>query len=254
MRISAVVLTKNEEKNIRDCLKTLSWCDEIVVVDDNSSDRTVDLAKKMGAKVFLHPLNNNFSQQRNFGLKKAKGDLVFFVDSDERVSEALAAEIKNKKIKMKKENIFGFYLKRRDFIFGRWLKFGETARVRLLRLARRKAGRWEGAVHEVLKIKGKTKELKNPLLHYPHPTTSQFLEKIDQYSTIRARELYGRRKKTNFFEIITYPVGKFLKNYFWNLGFLDGLPGFLHAVFMSFHSFLVRGKLWSIYATGTGRK
>lgn len=266
MTISAVVLTKNEEKNIEKCLRSLYWCDEIVVIDDCSQDKTVKIAQKMGVRVFTHSLNDDFAHQRNFGLEKAKGEWVLFVDADERIPAALAAEIRSLLKKVGPALAFGsgkhpakrgsfsgsdldckgFYIKRRDFFGGRWLKYGETARVRLLRLAKKNAGHWEGAVHEVWKIKGKTDELTSPLLHHPHPTAAEFLEEINKYSTIRARELYTQEKKINFFEIIVYPLGKFLKNYFLTFGFLDGLPGFLNAIFMSFHSFLTRGKLWLI--------
>jgi len=144
----------------------------------------------------------------------------------------------------------GFYVKRKDFIFGKWLRYGEAGKIKLLRLARKNAGKWQGAVHETWEVRGKTAEFKNHLLHYPHPTVKDFLRKIDEYSTIRARELYRQGIKTNFFEIVAYPIGKFLKNFVWYFGFLDGPSGFLHAVFMSFHSFLVRGKLWLIYYRG----
>src|SRR2546423_7584770 len=91
--ISAVVLAKNEEKNIKACLESLSWCDELIVIDDNSTDKTVDIARQKGARIYTHPLNNDFAQQRNFGLDKAKGDWVLFVDADERVPSALWYEI-----------------------------------------------------------------------------------------------------------------------------------------------------------------
>lgn len=141
----------------------------------------------------------------------------------------------------------GFYIKRRDYLFGKWLRFGETGKMKLLRLAKKGAGQWEGAVHEVWQIEGKVGQFKNPLLHFSHPTVSQFLENINLYSTLRAHELYEKRQKVSLLTIITYPLVKFLKNYFWHLGFLDGLPGFLHAAFMSLHSFLVRGKLWLLW-------
>ena len=99
--LSVVVLTKNEEKDIKQCLKTLAWCDEVVVVDDYSDDKTVELAKKEGARAFIRPLIGNFAAQRNFGLGKARGDWVLFVDADERVSVALATEIQNLKFKIK---------------------------------------------------------------------------------------------------------------------------------------------------------
>ena len=254
--ISAVVLTKNEEKNLKACLNSLNWCDEIIVIDDYSQDKTAKIAQKIGAKVFLHSLNHNYAQQRNFGLKKAKGDWVLFVDGDERISSALAEEIQtqnsklktqNDSVKLKANQPVAFYLKRKDFLFGKWLKYGETGKIRLLRLGRKNAGRWQGKVHEVWQVKGKTSQLKNPLLHYPHPTIKEFLEKIDYYSEIRVEELFQKGVRTNFFEVFAYPLAKFVNNYFCQFGFLGGLAGFLQAMMMSFYSFLVRSKLWLKY-------
>lgn len=239
--ISAVILTKNEQENIEDCLKSLQRCDEIIVVDDYSEDNTRMIAKTLGAKVFLHHLDNDFSQQRNFALKQAQGEWVLFIDADERISSALASEIKYKVLSSKYK---GFYLKRHDFFGGKWLKHGETAKVKLLRLGKRRAGEWKRKVHETWEIKGKLGELKNPILHYPHQTISEFLESINFFSTLHAEVLFKEGVKTNTFQIIVYPLGKFFQNYFLRLGFLDGTPGLIVALMMSFHSFLARAKLY----------
>ncbi|MEK7502101.1 MAG: glycosyltransferase family 2 protein, partial [Patescibacteria group bacterium] len=189
--ISAVVLTKNEEKNIVDCLESLSWCDEIIVVDDNSEDRTAEISKKFSAKVFIRNLNSDFSKQRNFGLEKASGDWILFVDADERVTPLLRKEIiqsTNNPI----NQYDGFYIKRKDFMWEKELKYGETGNVVLLRLARENKGEWEGKVHEEWKVKGSVGEFKNSILHYPHPTISEFLKEINYYTDIRAKELFEK--------------------------------------------------------------
>lgn len=241
--ISAVILTKNEQENIEDCLKSLQWCDEIIVVDDYSEDNTRMIAKTLGAKVFLHHLDNDFSQQRNFALRQVQGEWVLFIDADERISLALRAEITNCQSTSRRTNYNGFYLKRQDFFGGKWLKHGETAKVKLLRLGKRRAGEWQRQVHEVWKIKGRMAELKNPILHYPHQTISEFLESINFFSTLHAEVLFKEGVKTNTFQIIVYPPGKFFQNYFLRLGFLDGTSGLIVALMMSFHSFLARAKL-----------
>lgn len=241
--ISAVVIAKNEEKNIYDCLKSLKWCSEIIVIDDNSTDKTFDIAKEAGAKVFARSLAGDFSEQRNFGLKMAASDWVLFIDADERVSDALSFEI----LERIKDQSFGFFIPRVDFLWGRKLKFGETRDIKLLRLARKGEGGWVGKVHERWKIKGKTSLLKNPILHFPHPTTTEFLKEINFYTTLRAKELYQRRVKVYWFDIILYPKAKFVYNYFIKMGFRDYLPGLVFAIMMSFHSFLVRGKLWHLW-------
>jgi len=242
--ISAVVLTKNEEKNLSDCLESVKWCDEIVIVDDNSTDKTLEIAKKFDAKVFNHSLDNDFAAQRNFGLEKAQGDWIFFVDADERVTPELKDEIK-------KQLIFatssGYFLKRNDFYGERWLKYGETSKTRLLRLAKKNSGKWIRTVHEVWQVKGKTGEFINPLLHYPHSTVSEFLSSINAYSSSHAKVLKENGVKPSLSRIIFNPLAKFVQNYFFRLGFLDGMPGAVVAFMMSFHSFLARAKLYFLW-------
>lgn len=243
--ISAVVLAKNEKENIKECLESLKWCDEIIVIDDESEDKTCEIAKKSGAKVFTRTLNLDYAAQRNYGLQKAQGDWVLFVDADERVDEDLMGEIKEA---VEDPNFSGYFVKRTDFMFGRWLNHGETSDIRLLRLARKGTGEWVRPVHEVWKIAGTIGNLENPLLHYPHPSVTEFLGKINLYTTLDAQEFYKqgapKTHRVGTASIIFYPVGKFLRNYFLKLGFLDGTAGFMMAMMMSFHSFLTRGKLW----------
>lgn len=241
---SAVVLTKNEEKNIKKCLETLQWCDEIVVIDDYSEDRTTKIATKLGAEVYQHHLNDNFASQRNLALKKAKNKWILFVDADERVTPKLAAETRRA---IKEGKFVGFYLRRQDFIWEKQLNHGETANVRLLRLGQKGTGEWQRRVHETWEIKGKVGELKNPLLHYPHPTMTEFLTQINFHSTLHAKALYEAGVKSSFFRIIVNPLGKFFQNYLGRLGFLDGMPGIIVALMMSFHSFLARAKLYMLY-------
>lgn len=244
--VSAVILTKNEENNIVDCLETLSWCGEILVIDDYSEDRTVEIAKKLGAKVYQHSLEENFSVQRNFGLEKAIGDWVFFVDADERVPSSLCSEIlqiTNKQIN--KYN--GFYLKRRDILWGKVLQHGEVGDIKLLRLAKKGKGKWQGLVHEAWDIQKPLASLRNQLFHNPHPTIREFLKEINLYTDIRSKELYEQGIRANFLTIALYTKAKFIQNYFFKLGFLDGNAGLVHAMLMSFHSFLVRGKLWLLW-------
>jgi glycosyltransferase involved in cell wall biosynthesis len=247
--ISAVVLTKNNEKVVLKCLNSILWCKEIIVVDDYSQDQTKILAKKTGAKVFLRHLNKDFSSQRNFGLLKAKHQWILFIDSDEQVPKKLADEI-IEKIKNKDNRISGYFLKRQDKFLGRWLKFGETNKVKLLRLGQKKAGKWLGKVHETWEIKGKTKNLKYKILHQRNISISDFLKRINTYSSLRAQMLFDQGVKFKFWQLLIFPQAKFIKNYFFCFGFRDGIPGLAMAIFMSFHSFLVRVKLYFLYKYG----
>lgn len=242
--ISAVVLTKNEEKNIKDCLESLKWCGEIVVIDDYSEDKTAKIAKSLGAAVYKRKLDDNFADQRNFGLKRAKGEWVIFVDADERVTSSLREEV-IKLLSYKVTKYSGFCLKRRDFMWGRELKHGETGNVKLLRLAKRDAGQWRRAVHETWEVKdNKIGELKNPLLHYSHQTLREFVADVDWMSTLHAQENKKEGKRSNLPKIILFPKLKFFDNWILKLGFLDGTAGFVVAMTMSLHSFLAWSKLW----------
>jgi len=248
--ISAVVLSKNEEKNLEKCLGSIKWCNEVIVIDDLSCDRTVEIAKRFTQKVFIRPLNNDFASQRNFGLEKATGDWILFVDADEEITEKLKEEIISK---LKNTQKAGFYFKRRDYILGRWLKYGETSSVRLLRLAKKDQGTWERKVDEkwVVGDMGKVGELREPILHYSHSELKGFFESINNYSTLNAESFYLERKINSFLDWFK-PLGKFLQNYFFHLGFLDGTQGFIFATLMSFHSYLVRGKLYLLWKRGGG--
>lgn len=244
--ISVVILTKNEEQNVQKCLESVRWCDEIIIIDDKSSNKTLEIAKKFKTSIYTHALNGNFSDQRNFGLSKARSDWVLFVDSDEVVSDALVYEIQNA-IGLKDQNLRdfnGFYIKRIDFMWGKQLKHGEAS-IKLLRLGKKGAGIWKGMAHERWQIGAPVGSLVNPILHFPHKNIEEFLGEINFYTDIRAKELRNKNTKVFFWAILLYPPGKFIVNYILKRGFVDGMQGLIFAIIMSFHSFLVRGKLWN---------
>lgn len=248
--ITVIILTKNEEQNIIDCIESVLFCSEIIIIDDFSNDNTKDLVKRLihthnKIKFFERKLENNFSAQRQFGIDKSSNDWILFIDADERVTKELASEIKEN---INEDNIFGGYLiKRKDFMWGRFLEHGETGNIRLLRLFNKKSGKLIGKVHERWESNKEVGRLINPILHYPHPTISEFLTDINFYTDLRANELFEKNIKVNAFKIILYPKAKFIKNFIFKRGFLDGNAGLIHALLMSFHSFLVRGKLWLLW-------
>lgn len=251
--ISAVILTKNEEGNIIKCLESLFWCDEIIIIDDFSEDRTTEKIMNYESgirdinkyKIFQRRLNNDFAGQRNFGLKKAQGDWVIFVDADEIVTDLLkneVIEVTQKRATTQSYN--GYYIRRDDYFMGRWLMYGESASVKFLRLAKKNSGKWEGVVHEKWAVSGNIKTLANPILHYPHPTISSFIKKINLYSNIVAQSWKEQGREIESWEIVIYPFGKFIQNYFIRLALLDGIPGLILTMIMSLHSFLARSKYW----------
>ncbi len=246
--ISVIILTKNEENNIIDCLESVSWCDEIIIVDDYSTDRTLEVIKNFSPriKIYQRSLQNDFSAQRNFGLSKAKGEWILFIDADERLSNGLRGEIQDF-LETTPQKYNGFYLVRKDILWGKQLNHGELGSIKLLRFGKKGFGEWKGKVHEIWDIKDNIGNFKMPLFHYPHQSIEEFLREINYYTDLRAKELYDMGEKVNFLKIILYPLLKFKVNYFFKLGFLDGIEGLVFALMMSFHSFLVRGKLWFLW-------
>ncbi|PIP63328.1 hypothetical protein CO165_03600 [Candidatus Roizmanbacteria bacterium CG_4_9_14_3_um_filter_33_18] len=255
MKLSAVVLTKNEEKNIDRCLGSLDFCDEIIIVDDYSTDNTKSKINppaggqndRLNIKIFENHLNNDFATQRNFGLSKTANDWILFIDADEEISEELRKEIIGLDSRLRVNDTVAYSIKRRDYFWNKELKYGEVKKVRdqgIVRLVKKNSGKWMGTVHEVFYTAKNIGQLTGFLNHYPHPTLKEFINDINNYSSIRAEELFNRGTGTNVFEIIFFPFGKFVYNYFFNLGFLDGPAGFTYAFMMSFHSFLVRAKLY----------
>ncbi len=242
--LSIVVLTHNDESRIVDCLECLRFADELIIVDDKSQDRTVELAKQFTSKVFVRELNKNFSNQRNFALNNVHSQWVLFIDSDELVSNALRDEILTA---IGKKDVSGFNIKRFDYVWGKKMTHGELSQVKLLRLARKDDGKWHGKVHETWRIIGKVEELSQPLLHVPHQNIRQFVSDIDEYSTLRAEELREKKSSVSFLDILCYPMAKFIQNYVIRQGYKDGIPGILYALMMSFHSFLVRAKLYQLH-------
>jgi glycosyltransferase involved in cell wall biosynthesis len=248
--ILAVVLTKNEEKNLTRCLESLKWCDEVIVIDDQSTDSSVRIAQKYGARVIERPLAGDFAAQRNFALSQARNKWVLFVDADEEVPPKLADEIQSA---VQKVEFKGFRVRRTDYLWGATLTHGDIGRFNYIRLGRRGAGEWKRQVDEVWEIEGRVGQLKNRLNHYPHQTLTEFLEEINFKSTINARQFYQEGKRTTLLEW-GKPAATFLRSWIIKRGFLDGMPGFVVAILMSFHSFLVRSKLYLLTKSGSLQK
>lgn len=238
--LTAVVLARDEEKNISRCLNSLSFCKDILVIDDNSRDNTASIARKMGAKVITHALTWDFAAQRNFALNKIPEGWVLFIDADEEVAPELAEEI----LKRYTSPIHqAYYINRYDFLWGKKMKHGD-AKTKLIRLAKKGSGSWQGKIHERWVVDEQVGELNSPLYHYPHPTLVDFLHHINDYSSIRAEELHGEGSRSGVWDITIAPIMKFIHLYFLKLGFLDGIEGFISCMMMSFYTFLVRGKLF----------
>jgi len=249
--LSLLLLTKNEAKNIEKNFKWLPSCKsikEIIVVDDNSSDNTVEVCKKLASKnrtveIFTRELNNDFASQRNFGVSKTTYNWIFWLDADEKPSKKLIRFLNHFDIHQYKNYSF----QRQDIFLKHKLKYGETAFLSFTRLFNKKYGIFSGKVHEKWNTNKVTKNTKYIIFHYSHPTIKSFIQKINLYSDIRSREMFEQHETTNMSEIVFFPIGKFIQNYFLRLGFLDGTPGIIMALCMSFHVFLNKAKLWHLY-------
>jgi len=243
MKISAIILAKNEENKIEKAVASLMFCDEVIVIDDESIDATTQIAKKAGAKVLIHAKCNEFAGQRNWAMDQAKNDWILFIDADEEVSENLQLEIVNLKLSI---STIAFALPRRDFFWGREMKYGEVRKARetgIIRLVKKGGGVWTGYVHETFTPAGEAGKLKEFINHYSHDSLSLFIQDINYYSTLRAEELKNEGINISPLELIFVPLGKFFYTYFILFGFLDGPAGFVYSFVMSFHSFLVRAKI-----------
>ena len=227
-RLSAIIITKNEAANIADCLDSLAFCDEHIVVDGGSSDDTARIAQAKGAQVVAAPDWQGFGPQKNLALSQAKGDWVLSIDADERVSAALAEEIKQA---MAEGRADGYEMPRRSSFCGRFMRFSGWYPDYVLRLFRRgKAHFSNAAVHERVICAGKVARLSEPLLHFPVTRLEDALSRMDRYSTAGADMLVESGRRVSFMSGIMHGLWTFLRTYFFRAGFLDGREGFLLAV------------------------
>ena len=222
-RLSAIIITRNEAGNVAACLDTLAFCDERIVVDSDSTDGTLLIAREKGARVATHGWKG-FGPQKNYALSLATGDWVLSVDADERVTPELAREIRRA---VEEGGADGFELSRRNTFCGRVLRGSD----RVLRLFRRNKGRFtDDVVHERVVCDGKVARLNEPLMHFSVTRLEDAIRRIDQYSTLGAEALAASDRRITALSGVMHGVGTFLRVYLLKLGFLDGAAGFMLAV------------------------
>jgi glycosyltransferase involved in cell wall biosynthesis len=239
--LSAIVITRNEADNIGECLDSLACCDERIVVDCGSSDRTVEIARNKGARVELHAWHG-FGPQKNFALSLATGDWVLSIDADERVTPQLAAVIKTA---LADARAAGFEVPRRNFFCGREMRHSGWSPDYVLRLFRRGKARFDDAVvHERVICDGPVQTLKQPLLHYPVLRLEDALSRMDRYSTASAQAIVAAGRNVSFMAGIGHGLFSFLRTYLLKAGFLDGAEGFLLAVANAEGSYYRYMKAW----------
>lgn len=241
--LSAVIITKNKERDLPRALASLrKLVDEIVVVDSGSTDKTVEIAKKFGAKVYKRRFDN-FSNQKNYALKKASGDWILFLDADEEISQELAKEIKKA---IRNKGFDAYSMPRKNIIFGKFIRYTrwQPELDRHIWLWKRGKGRWLGAVHEEAQVEGRLGKLKNAKIHFQYETVTEFLEMMNKYSEIEAEERVRKGAVFSFFRLFLDPLYNFLVRYFYRLGFLDGWRGFVLSYLVAIYHFEVWIKVW----------
>lgn len=248
-RISVVIATKNEENNIRQCLESVKWADEIVVVDDVSTDMTLEIAREYTSEIFIRDSGGDFHTNKNFGAEKATAEWILSLDADEVISPALAEEIRKV---VQRTNAFGFYVNRKNFFLGRWIQGCGWCPSYIIRLFRKGVTHWPLLTedfHGTPKIEKKegTKYLRNDLLHYSYNSFDQYLEKLNLYSSALAKQEYTRGVRINFLTcFLLRPLFVFFRKYIFMAGFRDGFLGFFISVASALTIFMTYAKLWEM--------
>lgn len=233
MKISAVLITYNEEDRLRDALQScLSFADECVVVDGQSTDHTTDIAREMGARVISHPFKD-FGSQKDFARKQAKYDWVLNLDADERVSPQLKDAILRLKNTPPPPQVRGYRIRRKTAYLGRWIGHSGWYPDRKIRLFARDQSHWEGHVHERLHVNGEIRNLPGHILHFTYRDIEDHVSRLNRYSSMQAEDLLKRGKRFLLFQALIKPPVTFLRFFFWKGGIRDGFPGLVIALVSS---------------------
>jgi glycosyltransferase involved in cell wall biosynthesis len=244
-KVSAVISAYNEEKNLERCLKSLKFADEIVVVDNSSQDKTVEIAKKYTNKIYSQKNNpKEIDMQKNLGFEKASHEWILSIDADEEVSEDLAKEIRET-IKGKND-ANGYYIPRRNIIFGKFIQNTGWYPDPQLRLFRKGKARFvKEHVHEPVKLDGEAAYLQKELIHHHYNSISEFLQRtITLYAPNEAEEYIKKGYEFSYFDAIRFPLNEFLSRFFARKGYKDGFHGLMLSLLMAFYHFLIFAFIW----------
>lgn len=242
--LSVVIITHNEEKDISDCLESVSWAGEVIVVDSLSDDRTVQLCRERGAQV-LENSWRGYAVNKNLGIEAAQGEWILSIDADERVTPELAREIEAV-IEGDNQGQDGYLIPMKFYFLGHWMRYGGLYPKRHLRLFRKGKGKFsEKAVHEGLEVQGTTGTLKAPMLHYSYENLEDYFRKFNIYSTLDAEDKYQKERCGICYPFLRLPA-EFMLTYFIKRGFLDGFPGFLYSALNAFYVFIKYLKLYEM--------
>ena len=242
--LSVTIITLNEADHIADAIDSAAWADEVIVVDCGSSDGTVDIARTKGVTVSTRAWSG-YIDQKNYAAGLARCDWVFSLDADERLTPALAAEIRT--LLATEPPLRGYRVPRVTFHLGRWMRTTDFYPDYQTRLYDRRAGRWQGKyVHESVVVDGGAGQLQNELLHYSYRDLRDHLDRINQYSTLAARQMHEAGRRSGPLSLLVHPPAAFLRNYLLRRGFMDGTAGLTLSAVNAYSVFLKFAKLWEL--------
>ena len=244
-KLSVTVITLNEEKDLPNCLDSVKEiADEIVVVDSGSTDKTVEIARRYGAKVYTRKFDN-YANQKNYAVEKATGKWMLSLDADEKITPELAREI-NSKIQNKKSKNVAYSIPRKNIIFGKLIKYSrwQPELDRHVWLWKKDYGRWEGMVHEEVVVKGDVGELEYAKIHYQYKTVRDFIAMMNRYSELDAVKRVKDGTVFSYIRLFIDPIYNFSVRYFYRLGFLDGWRGFVLSYLMAVYHLELWIKVW----------
>ncbi|MBI4043163.1 MAG: glycosyltransferase family 2 protein [Deltaproteobacteria bacterium] len=237
--LTTIILTFNAGSTLPRCLESLTPLNsQICIIDSGSSDNTLELARKYTNQIVMSPLSD-FSKQRNLGLDHVSAEWVLFIDSDEMLTPELTREICRILTMGVSSTIAGFAMKRHNQIFGHWMRFGGHQRDWQIRLMRRSRARYVNFVHEQVELRGELRRLRSPLLHYSTPDLQSYLAKLGFYAELEAKQLVASRKSPALLRLWTDPFIGWLRQYIFDLGFLDGRAGLQFALLSAFNRYCV---------------
>jgi glycosyltransferase involved in cell wall biosynthesis len=246
--VTATVITFNEAANIRAALESLSWADEIVVVDSQSTDGTPDIARHFTDKVIVRPWPG-YIAQKNFAAGEARHDWIFSLDADERVTPALSGEIAGV---LREPRASGYRVPRVTFHLGRWIRSTDWYPDYQLRLYDRRRARWAGKyVHESVQADGPVSDLRGELLHYAYRDLAHHFQTMDRYTTLAARQMFEEGRQAGWLDLAVHPPAAFLRNYVLRGGFRDGVPGLIVSAMNARYVGLKFAKLWELCSPST---
>ena len=240
-KISAIIPTLNEEIHISEAIKSVSFADEIIIIDSFSADKTIEIAEKLNVKIIKRKFDD-FSSQKNFAINQASHDWIYILDADERVTK----EVKEEIISVVKDpkGFVGFYVRRTFYFANQKINYCGWQRDKVIRLFLKGECRYKGIVHETISTKGKIGFLKSKIDHFGYRNYNHFIAKIHHYSALKATELHQQGKTVNLFHLLIKPPARFFIHYVIRLGFLDGFAGLILAKTLAYSVLTRYIKLW----------